>query len=61
MLGREISFTIDLSAAECGCNAAVYLVSMKQNKEPGTCDGDFYCDGAAVCGTTCAEIDLIEK
>ena len=56
LLGRELSFTIDLSAAECGCNAAVYLVSMHANVEPGSCGGDFYCDDSSVCGVHCAEM-----
>ena len=40
LLGRTLSLTVDLSAAECGCNAAWYLVNMAQNAQPGICDGD---------------------
>ena len=37
-----------------------YLVSLKQNRQRGTCGGDRYCDANAVCGVRCSEIDLIE-
>ena len=36
LLGRALSFTIDLSAVVCGCNAAVYLVGMSKPEERGS-------------------------
>lgn len=54
LLNRELSFTADLSAVGCGCNAAVYLVSM-QGPQNG---GSGYCD--ITTSPPCLEIDLLE-
>ena len=58
LAGKTLSMTLDLSSAECGCNAAIYLVGMPQLDKRGDCDG--YCDANSVCGVGCGEIDLVE-
>jgi len=63
LMDKTISYTADLSGVECGCNAALYLVSMpaysQSSPDPTRC-GDYYCDANQVCGVYCPEIDLFE-
>jgi hypothetical protein len=59
LLGQRLIYTVDLSGAGCGCNAALSFVPMSRNARPSFC-GDYYCDANGGCGVTCAEIDVQE-
>lgn len=72
LLGRTLSFTVDLHAVGCACNLALYLVeepardvdgvpSLAGEDAPDFCKSSpYYCDANQVCGQWCPEIDLME-
>jgi len=68
LLGKIISYRVDLSKVGCACNLAFYLISMPavdpQGKpSPGTNrqgQPPYYCDANMVGGQWCPEIDIME-
>merc|ERR1712014_351505 len=58
LIGRTLSYRVDMSDVGCACNAAFYFVTMPA-AERTQCN-DYYCDANAVCGSNCAEFDLQE-
>jgi len=54
LLGKTLSFSVDLSTVPCGCNAAVYLVAMTAPES----DSSGYCDIHT--SPSCVELDLME-
>jgi hypothetical protein len=67
LLGKTLSYSVDLSHVSCGCNAAIYLVSMPGYvnatgpPDSGT-RGDYYCDAntGGAGQASCPEVDLME-
>lgn len=49
ILGKLLSYTVDMSKVGCGCNAGAYFVQMPGKDSSGnyalTVDNDYYCDG----------------
>merc|ERR1719410_3317026 len=68
LLGKMLSFTVDLSAVGCACNLAFYLISAPARDwngepSPGVNRGGqppYYCDANMVGGQWCPEIDIME-
>lgn len=64
LLGKKLSFDVDMSQVECGCNGALYFTTMPayradQQPQPGK-NGEYYCDANDVGGTYCPEMDVME-
>ena len=59
-----MEYDVDLSTVSCGCNAALYVISMPGVGSDGlpfeSSDGMHYCDAAAVGGNYCPEFDIME-
>lgn len=60
LLDQELSVDVDLSQIACGCNAALYMVSMPGYNNGGGHESDYYCDANQVGGVWCPEMDLME-
>jgi len=62
LLGRALSYTVNVAAAGCGCNAAFFTVPMPGRNEVGQPYaggyGDGYCDATCSGGTWCPELDV---
>ena len=64
LLGKRLTFDVDLSQVGCSCNGALYAVSMpaynsNQQLVPGE-TSEYYCDANQVGGTYCPEMDVME-
>jgi len=59
LLGKTISYTVDVSSVGCGCDAQVHLVPMRHSSEKSKCK-DFFCGPSQkhLCGETCFTIRL---
>jgi len=68
LLGKSISFEVDLSNVGCACNIAFYLISapargVNGELSRGTNRGGqppYYCDANQVGGQWCPEVDIME-
>jgi cellulase len=66
LVGKELSYTVDMSQIPCGVNAALYTSEMPQNGKKTTEDpfgpegGTGYCDANCVDGDCCPEFDIQE-
>jgi hypothetical protein len=64
LLGRSLSFDVNLASVGCACNLALYLVQMpaynSSNQPDPTSCGNYYCDANKVCGLYCVEFDIME-
>jgi len=68
LLGKSISFEVDLSSVGCACNIAFYLISapargLNGELSRGTNRGGqapYYCDANQVGGQWCPEVDIME-
>ena len=64
LLGKSLSFDVDIKDVGCSCNGALYFVSMPgynaaEQPDPGE-QQDYYCDANMVGGTFCPEMDAME-
>lgn len=59
LFGKSLRYTVDLSGAGCGCNVALSISPLQDNRRLTEC-GDYFCDANRVCGVSCAEIDIQE-
>ena len=64
LLGKRLTFNVDMSNVGCNCNGALYFTTMPaynsaQQPVPGK-DGSYYCDANQVGGTYCPEMDVME-
>lgn len=66
VLGKTLTYTIDLSKVGCACNVAVYFLPLPARDlhgqpSKGTCPYiSYYCDAHAACGQSCPELDLMQ-
>jgi len=68
LLGRKLSFSVDLSSVGCACNLALYLISSPALDLDGTPSAGtnragqppYYCDANKVGGQWCPEVDIME-
>nr|BAF57395.1 putative glycosyl hydrolase family7 [uncultured symbiotic protist of Neotermes koshunensis] len=62
LVGKEFTYTVDMSEIPCGVNAALYTVEMPARGKGtnGAPYGAGYCDGNCVDGDCCPEMDIQE-